>query len=253
MPKVFSGPMVDVPDELWPFFLDNSGEWASMFDNGVSLQLILGRFGLSLVALAGYVWRFRLGNRLVVLLGITHVVFMALSIQQLRWETYLGVLDALALAWLLGLILERLEVSTSIAKRLWPLAAVAFLMAGPIFTVLSPPLATAATSTGATGAVESATQVCDVGDAADALLEVEPTVVLAPLWWGPELVYKTDHGAIGSPMHRNVDGIRFSHDSRREGSPTSCGAKATGGDPMLAHNRVCSTTCRPSCTPTGSK
>jgi len=111
MPKVFSGPMVDVPDDLWPFFLDNSAEWASMFEDGFSLRLLISRFGLSFLALGGYVWRFRRGNHLVALMAITHLTFIGLSLQQLRWETYLGVLDALALAWLFGRVLERFDAA----------------------------------------------------------------------------------------------------------------------------------------------
>jgi len=205
MPKVFSGPMVDVPDDLWPFFLDNSAEWASMFEDGFSLRLLISRFGLSFLALGGYVWRFRRGNHLVALMAITHLTFIGLSLQQLRWETYLGVLDALALAWLFGRVLERFDAAPRMLKSLWPLAAVLFGIASAMLAVLSPPASTRAD----TAPVE---QQCSTTDAVDALIDVAPTVVLTPLWWGPKLVYQTDHSAIGSPMHRNVDGIRYSHE-----------------------------------------
>ncbi len=208
-PKLHHGPMADVPEDLWTFFLSDSEEWTPLFDGGFSIGALLSTHALPLLALVGYAVRYRAGNQAVVLLALNHVVFAALAMQQIRWAAYLGFLDALALAWMLGLVLrwvasQQLGVATKAMSGLVVLGA---LSANALLLALAPP-------TSSTAAIDAAgfAGTCSEVDATMALLGEPPGTVLAPLFWGPELVYMTDHAVLGSPMHRNVDGIRFTHD-----------------------------------------
>ena len=208
-PKLHHGPMADVPEDLWTFFLSDSEEWTPLFDGGFSIGALISTHALPFIALAGYVVRYRAGNRAVVLLAINHVVFAALAMQQIRWAAYLGFLDALALAWLLGVVLRRvaamdLGVATKAVSGLVVLMALA---ANALLLAVAP-------ASASTAAVEAAglDGTCTEVDATAAVQDEAPGIVLAPLFWGPELVYMTDHSVLGSPMHRNVDGIRFTHD-----------------------------------------
>ncbi len=208
-PNLHHGPMADVPEDLWTFFLSDSEEWTPLFDGGFSVGAFVSTLALPLIALAGYVVRYRAGNRTVVLLAINHVVFAVLAMQQIRWAAYLGFLDALALAWMLGLVLRRFDtMHLGVAsKALAGVAVLGAMAANPLLLALAPPSQT-------TAAIEAAGLEGTCGEVdATAALEDEPTgTVLAPLFWGPELTYMTGHSVIGSPMHRNVDGIRFTHD-----------------------------------------
>lgn len=208
-PKIHHGPMADVPEDLWTFFLSDSEEWTPLFDGGFSLGALVSTLALPAIALAGYALRYRAGNRAVVLLAINHVVFAGLALQQIRWAAYLGFLDALALAWMLGLVLRRFDaMDLGVAsKALAGVAVLAAMAANPLLLALAPPSQT-------TAAIQAAglEGTCNEVDATAALQDETPGIVLAPLFWGPELAYMTDHGVIGSPMHRNVDGIRFTHD-----------------------------------------
>lgn len=208
-PKIHHGPMADVPEDLWTFFLSDSEEWTPLFDGGFSIGALLSTLALPAIALVGYTVRYRAGNRAVILLAINHVVFAVLAMQQIRWAAYLGFLDALALAWMLGLVLRRFDtMQLGVAsKALAGVAVLAAMAANPLLLALAPPSAT-------TAAIDAAglEGTCGEVDATAALADEVPGTVLAPLFWGPELVYMTDHSVIGSPMHRNVDGIRFTHD-----------------------------------------
>lgn len=208
-PKLHHGPMADVPEDLWTFFLSDSEEWTPLFDGGFTVGAFLSTLALPLMALASYVVRYRAGNATVVLLGINHVVFAVLAMQQIRWAAYLGFLDAFALAWILGLVLGRFAaMNLGVAsKALAGVAVLGAMVANPLLLALAPPSQTAA-------AIEAGGLVgtCGEVDATAALRDEPAGTVLAPLFWGPELTYMTGHSVIGSPMHRNVDGIRFTHD-----------------------------------------
>lgn len=229
-PDLFAGPLVEVPAAMGPMFLDDSIEWTPLFENGVTVRVVVATLGISIVALATYVWRFGRGDSLVPLLALNHLMFVALVGQQVRWAMYLGVLDALGLAWILDKVLGRLDKSRLGSARLAvsALAVVATLVAGPLLLTLAPSVSgeqgdDPSNSPSLTLGTDSAPiGNCDAQTASAELARIAPRdslasagssapIVLAPLFWGPEILYTTNFSVIGTPMHRNDKGISWSY------------------------------------------
>jgi hypothetical protein len=151
-------------------------------------------------------------------LAVALVVCLLPALRLARLAPYPELLATLPLCALLVAAVEGLE-------GVRPRVLGALLRAGVALALLLGPLALGAVVGGAAAArapgsghdrsavAQDAVKPCSLAPLVEALLRPDITgggvqIVLADPTWGPELMYRTPHHVVGSPDHRNVDGIR---------------------------------------------
>lgn len=210
-PKFFRDPMTHDPRLLFVLQSINELQLAIDFSKPWVGRLLL-YLGGALVALPFSVWlvirQAKEGNRPVWLMLTAMLgVYLVLTVRQLRWGTYLGVLVAPALAELVHGIAERLDRRGSRLRRLCAYGAVALLLGlGPIMAGKR------------VGALENAARTradvaaCSIAGLARYLNDPlrfgdRSRIILSHVNFGPELLYRTRHRVIATPYHRNAAGI----------------------------------------------
>ncbi len=212
-PGFYRGPMVSVHPDLFPLWMDSTAEFMPVI--GGQNRFWTGQAVLPMVgALPVTVWlaaRGPLERRWAwAFLAVATAWFGGLMLfQQVRWVQYLHALAALPLGWLLAAILRSGRHRVSGLRRL-PLdvAAVLAFLAAPliVMVLLVEPK----------GSGGSSTRACDATPLIGTLVEVaassgEEDVILAPLFWGPEVLWWTPLRVIATPFHRNASGILESY------------------------------------------
>lgn len=218
-PKLFGGPYVDLDPTLGPIFRHFVGQSRPMFsgDSGALTQAVywLGPVALGLPYLVHRCVRGAPGERplwLYLLGGL--LLYLGLTILMLRWATYLGLLVAFPVCGLLMQVLGFLDRRLAMPWRALARAltvilfSVGFLSLGIVFQRQSENLARAEVHEAAaracplTGFAAFANQV-----AAPAAEGAAPQRILANVFSGPELLYRTRHEVVATPLHRNAQGI----------------------------------------------
>ncbi len=136
-----------------------------------------------------------------------------------RWVYYVHLLLPVPLAWVLGVCLQlsrRLggPMRTALAQTL----SVVVIAAGPLILVaaLTRGAGPGGSPEGTGGRVARDTSPCQARDVVPSLAALNPegagrSVVVAPLFWGPEIVFRTTHDVVATPYHRNAAGMLASH------------------------------------------
>lgn len=214
-PRFFGGPMVDMDARLTGIWLDQISEFVPVGERGRPLVVAL-HLASSLLALpaAAYQsvrgdprsrasWRFLLG------LSLWFVGLMVFL--QGRWALYLHLLVPIPLAWLLGRILSLAPSRPAVVRAATKVCAAVVVMTFPFVFAL--PLARVEAK--GSGGPRTAPTRCFVSPIipflADLAHDRGPGIVLAPVDWGPEIVFRTGHRVVASPYHRNVRGLLDSH------------------------------------------
>jgi hypothetical protein len=214
-PKLFGGPYVDLDPALGPIFRKFVGQSRPLFsDDPESLKQAvywLGPVALALPFLIQRGWRGPPGERplwLYLLGGL--LLYLVLTISALRWSSYLGLLVAFPVTGLLMAVLgimDRLALPwRSLARALTVvLFSVGFLSLGILFQRQSAQFARAEVA-------ESAAGKCSLQDFAEFANRAAadgdtPQRILANVFSGPELLYRTPHQVVATPLHRNAAGI----------------------------------------------
>jgi hypothetical protein len=151
----------------------------------------------------------------ILVLGLSSALFLPLSVMQLRWGSYLGITTAIAWAGVFQRVLDWQggpRVSPRIGQGT-PLLRVPAAL-GVITAHLAVALTLYALSP---GGGKPKTQTCKWRDLAPVLTSEafgetfgaghSPLVIFTHIHQGPEILYRTPHRVIGSPYHRNTDGI----------------------------------------------
>jgi asparagine N-glycosylation enzyme membrane subunit Stt3 len=213
-PGIHRGPLADVDPLLLPIWLDLVAEYIPLLREG-DPTAIVEALGPLVVGGPVTVWLAARGphrNRgaWAFLLGF-FVWFSALGLfHGVRWGYYLHVLVPTPLAWLLGELLRAARrIRWTVGVALVKVTLVVMFAAGPLLAtsiLLQPALASSPT----------ATPPCRVGHLIPTLSALRqeadrPPVVLAPMSWGPEIVFRADHHVVATPYHRNAPGILDSH------------------------------------------
>jgi hypothetical protein len=212
-PGVQAGPMARVPPELWTLWLDRTSEFLPLLgtDQPMLAAVSIVRL-LPALAIAAYLAsRGPTENRwawALVAVGLAWFGILA-TIVQARWAYYLHVLYPLPLAWALGVLVERCQRFSSRLVGAGLISLAIFVFA------FGPALGTALAFGGGEQDQEPAME-CAARDVVPELKTLPreggaADIILAPVFWGPELLYRTDLSVVATPYHRNVDGILDSY------------------------------------------
>lgn len=212
-PGVQRGPTASLPPELWSLWLNHTAEYVPLVH--MSNPALLTMFVVPLLlALPTAVFLTFLGTRehrpawAFVMTGLVWFAILTAMVQ-VRWTYYLQILLPIPLAWILGNILERSRrISTPLA--------------GPALVVLSVAVFAFGPTLGAAIAFDGDTPIggseadCTARGIMPVLSSIGQTsgphdVILAPIFWGPEIVYRTNLDVVATPYHRNTSGILGSY------------------------------------------
>lgn len=144
----------------------------------------------------------------MLILVLAGILYLPLTLYQVRWGAYLGV--SVAIAW--AVVLQRLldwhggpkvgpAPGTPILRvPVFVLVVLAHVIVGGLLALLKPESAT------------DKAQVCKWRDLQPVLVSEAfgggmPRTILSHIHQGPEIMYRTPHRVIGSPYHRNTEGI----------------------------------------------
>jgi hypothetical protein len=176
-------------------------------------------FGRMLTYLGGALVALLFGFRLVVkqargesrptwlMLTVILGVYTILTVQQVRWGIYAGVLATPALAELANSVAERLDRRGSRLRRLGAYGVFLCLL-GPL-PLLAGQQLSAWENASRSKPVQS---TCSLGSLSRLLNDPagygdRPRTILTHMYVGPELLYRTPHRVIATPYHRNGAGI----------------------------------------------
>lgn len=182
--------------------------------SGLTPERFPAFLGGTVLALAYLAWRrrsLRLASRrwAWVFVALCVAVYGALSAVWLRWNVYAGIFPCVVLGEMIQRLVERVQASGAPRFRREALAAliVAAVIVGPMAAT-----AGAARLFGSTAAdTKARRQECRAAFLADVLdrppWSDRPRIVLIGVDYGPELLYRTRHGVVGTLYHRNIAGM----------------------------------------------
>lgn len=219
-PSFFGGPTVDADPTLLSSWLVNVEEYQS-FPVVVSMAgigYLIAFLGAAFAAIPISLW-LAARNRAAgaaggwLLIGLSLSALVPLSVLRFRFAAYPELLAiAPLMALLAGLHTRIAALPTGFGVPLLRAAASAAVITGPLLLGgilvnaggVSPRVARAAQAVAARQC--SVSQVASTLDA-DPGLGSRSRTILAHLDFGPEILYRTEHRVLGTPYHRNADGI----------------------------------------------
>jgi hypothetical protein len=219
-PDCVGGPYAAVDPRLAERWLPTIAEAQGVFDfaavkPGTAVAMTLSpaiALAVSIAALVAGIGG-RRGRRLWFLLATFLAVGLALSAWQVRVLPFANLFAVAPLAWAVASAWRWSRQHLHGGRRRLAVAAVVVAIGplGTAFGALDRLLAPEAQRTA------SAAGICDLAAVARLLDESEgvrpaPTVIAAPVDLGAELLFRTRHGVLGAPYHRNADGIIASQD-----------------------------------------
>lgn len=214
-PKFFRGPFADIDPVVWNLLLKNSLHMQSMTslpDFLPSFIFWLG-FAIPVLPFSLYMlWLKRQGGYEgwgYVTLGL--VIFLPVTLYQLRWVAYTQVLLIIPLAELLSAVLKKQQYYLNDFWKLWWRAiTIIFFCTANLFLY---PLLDINSKKGEYPVPIKYVPISNVCNYLNESLgtERQPKRILTFFFFGPEILYRTKHEVIGTPDHRNTQGIRDSH------------------------------------------
>ncbi len=199
-PRLMGGVFADTPPEIVRVF-DSISEYRPLWPSSLAaLQGLVEHLGGTTLALASCAILLRRGSaherRVALALALGLLIFAGLAMVQLRWAAHAQILSLLPLAWLARLLWHRLE---SPRRAL----ALVGLLAGP------PLLAAALGPPPGGSAFARPPESCRWPAMRQTLIEttMPGRILVTHIFPGPALVYGTARGIVGTPYHRNPQGI----------------------------------------------
>lgn len=212
-PGVHGGPMAGLPPELWTLWLDHTAEFLPLLGEDQPRLATVSMVRLLLaLPVAGYLMvRGPKRHRWVWALFVITLIWFGIlaSIVQMRWSYYLHVLYPIPLSWALGALIHRFN-SLSV-RSLRPA-----LIAVSIFVFTFGPAAGTAFAFRGEDPGEDPTLECRARDILPVLQslsrgEDSTGIILSQIFWGPEILYRSELDVVATPYHRNASGIMDSH------------------------------------------
>lgn len=215
-PDFIKGPFADVNPAIKPIWLDNVAEVQPLMNvSKMGIGKMLMYMGLPALSSGYIVDRIlhaeKTEKRVYLLYGVGMILYIPLSLIQVRWAYYLQMMTLLPAACLLKEILIFIEryVSQKSVLLVRPLTILLFLF---VFTLTGGMLMIQDQGDATTLQNQRAIEAFSnwVNSNKEAL--GEDKIVLTFLDFGPELLYRTHYPIIAAPYHRNDEGILFSYD-----------------------------------------
>lgn len=208
-PNVLGGPWAEIDPLISEIWLERVAELQPMLPtsiNGVGVAIlylgapVLGFLvGLSALTRAKSGWGL---PALPVLLG--GAVFLILALRYSRFAPHAEILGVFPLLWGIDSVLNNAEIRPKVIRSLTRVGVIGAAAAG--FLIVG----SAISGYGTEDAVPSSGESCSVRELADFLNEPSPgntqLTILANIDFGSELLYRTDHRVIGTPI-RQQDAI----------------------------------------------
>ncbi len=214
-PGLPRGPLTDVDARIVPIWLDQVAEYVPFLHRatpGALLEALLPvvlALPITLVATVrsreGHRWAWGLLSGCLVWFSVLGLVHGS------RWSYYVHPLIPLAWCGLLEAVFRRGgRLRHALPRAALNVGAVAGLLVGPLVLVAA---ASAPASSDGTTPLEG----CAAEPLARMLADrTEPGgIILAPVFWGPEILYRTELDVVATPYHRNHEGILASRDIMR--------------------------------------
>jgi hypothetical protein len=214
-PGLIRGPLVDVDPRIVPIWLDHVAEYVTLLESGPRV-LVMG-IGSLVFALPGAWMAYRAGDDRprwawgLILGALGWFAFLGL-VHGTRWAYYVSLIAPIPYSWLAARVFVRARAARStLVKAAVEVGAVALLsLAVPLSVAVA---GSVAPRPDTKVAFEAACPERELHRVLAALPSVRPgAAMLAPLWWGPEIVFRTELNVVSTPYHRNDQGILASRD-----------------------------------------
>jgi hypothetical protein len=221
-PAFFAGPYAVVDARVVDLWFKNTAEVRSLINPDKplkSLREFLFLLGMVLLALPWLIHLIRHDNqrhRQWILVALCLVVFVPLSLYQARWATYAELTLILPYTSLILTLLDRLGRAgdpVTRAARIARAAARAAIVAGMasmflLITVVVYKFEEQPDKS--TGNCRMSVMSKHLASAPD--LNKKPRRIMSLVFYGPEIIYRSQHSAVGTPYQRNTKGILDSID-----------------------------------------
>ncbi len=212
-PGFFRGPLADQDPRIIHIWLERIGEYRPLVDlRDPALGPAVYWLGLALPALPMLAWNLRWPRRpehraAWTYLAIALALFLPLAFYQVRWTGYAVVLLLVPYAELLVRTFERIASAGARLQLLLRTAALVVFCGA--FTVLGLVLMRVEGSASGASATVPACRLSGIARFLDdpAGWGSATRTVLAPVDFGPELLYRTRHRMVATPYHRNRQGM----------------------------------------------
>ncbi len=207
-PGFFHGPLVDMDPAIRQLVWDHVAETQPLVGGDAMVGV-----GIGMLALPFLVWSFSQENTLwrkyqCLLLFIGAGIFIPLTLYESRWAPYASIMLLIPYVELVRRALrwvetrwesrrgEALSLVFALVLLFWPVTV------GTVMAIDEP-----------TARPTTLGGNCPVKPLAEYLTAINPQdqpaqTILAFKDFGPELLYRTSYQIIGTPMHRNVEGLR---------------------------------------------
>ncbi len=214
-PEFFKGPLADMDPELKALLWDRVGETQPLVNlRSVSFQFLevfscLGIAGLALPFLFSWFWtkKHMWSREQVVVFLVGAGIFIPLALYERRWTPYAELVLLVPYVTCLVVILEWVEIRwTYLGKGTIALLLGLGFLFGPrtIEHVLAKdPKHEMAAVTGSCSINKLSKYLAE-----DEFSEGKALNILTHINYGPELLYRTSHHVVGTPMHRNAQGVK---------------------------------------------
>ncbi len=215
-PSCAAGPYGDIDQQLVDSWLPTIAEAQSLPGYALvrpgtavamTLSPLIGCIGACFAAIHATNARRR---RIWILYSCLILGALALAVWQIRVLPFANLFAIAPLAWVVSTAWRAIDRKViGFGKRLSKVAVL--LGVGPLGTAFGALDTLHAQSEAASSDIAAThSGACDLASVSDALTPVQfgkPPVIAAPVDLGAELLFRTIHGVIGGPYHRNADGI----------------------------------------------
>lgn len=226
-PLFFAGPMAGVDPRILPIWLDRVLEMRPLIpQDRDSLGTFIFYFGSGLLVVpffARILLQERRSHRFwtFAFIGFACLLLWPVAIKHMRFSGYAEVAFIMAFAVVFDRFLQwTYGIHSDLSRGMLRGCAITVLLLGPLM-VGTTLMTDKAEATDASGQSLAACNVREVSQ----FLDNDPRwsgsqqTILTFLDIGPELLYRTGHAVIGTPYHRNGDGIYDSHRMLTTSSP----------------------------------
>jgi hypothetical protein len=216
-PKIFYGPLVDIDPQVIQLFLSQVSQVQPLIDlQDVKIGPMIFWLGLSIPAIPFAVWlawkETKTHRRIFWFLTIFGIaMFLPLTFYQVRWAGYVAIFLIFPYAEFLGRVANYLR--NQMPSEWNNFAYGLSLFIGTIWAFLLG-LSVIQVEGGEPIPLyrnECPPQLVTKFLKEDLKLDENPLTIVTYLFSGPELLYRTNHRVIGTPYHRNRDGIVDGH------------------------------------------
>lgn len=219
-PPLFRGPTVDIDPRIWPLWLDLIEERSSwMPPSGLAdigdLISYMGGVAFSLPFVGWVLFRDRRPRHrgLWFLMAVMLGAYTTLALFRVRHVPYVEILIVLVTLKILSRLQRAIDSRYHPPIRAFARAGgAALLITGPLFLGLAVNLASGQTAGDRRNEARVTMARCPISTVTGFLASKEnlgrrPLTIGAHLDYGPEILYRTPHRVLGTPYHRNSEGI----------------------------------------------